>query len=197
MAKILNFEKFISLNEAQAPMKNILKTKGGKDVFVVRAGKDDEYQPETNKVYVEMNPDTSGITISNSTSSGAISSVTFTTPKTIQKQQGVFLGDKLDVPANQIKQDAYGILYRIAFYALNDSKTPGADQFKEALQIINKIDGVKDFKKIATGNKNYNDLVVSLKQNATDPSKAILFGPAKTPESIKAITDALSAVPLA
>jgi len=196
MTKVLTFEKFISLNEAQAPMKSILKTKGGKDVLVVRAGKDDEYQPENNKLYVEMNPDNSSISLSNYSLSGFVNSLMFTGPKMDQTQQGVFLGDKLAVPAAQIKQDAYGILYRIAFNALNDNKAPGADQFKEALQIINKINAVNDFKEIATGNKNYNDFVISLKQNAKDPSNAILHGPAKLPESIKDIKDALSNVPL-
>jgi hypothetical protein len=188
MSKILNFEKFITLNEAQAPMKPIT-TKTGKDVSIVRTGKEDEYTQESGKFYIGLSPDNKEVSFDLDANKYFFSGLNFA-------PQGFFTGKKdPDVKGESIASDAYGILYRIAFL-LNGSKAPTQDSFEDVLKIINELSKIPDFKKIALENTNFAKFRNALIANAQDPSKAVIFSPAKADQNLKLISAALKSVPL-
>lgn len=187
MTKILNFEKFIRMNEmesideGQAPVADVIKTAKGKAIKAVRMGTDDDLPPfEQGSVFVFMTPPSSGTPDGEIKFDRGQSSITFSSENFDPKYKGAYETQGSDEPKllgkpGKIAPSAYGILWHLATI-LTGSPRPDEQDFVDTLNALKKIKTVQSFKAIADKNKNFNEFYRSLELNAADPSKALGTG---------------------
>jgi hypothetical protein len=187
MSKILNFEKFIRMNEmesideGQAPVADVLKTAKGQTIKAVRMGADDELPPITQgSVFVYMTPPSSDSPDGEIKFDRGQSSITFSSENFDPRYKGAFETQGSDDPKllgkpGKIGSSAYGILWHLATI-LTGSPRPDEQDLVDTLNALKKIKTVQSYKAIADKNKNFNEFYTSLQLNAADPSKALGTG---------------------
>lgn len=185
MTKIFNFEKFLQMNEmneAQAPVADVLKTANGRTVKAVRVTPGaDNPEGADNLVVAYLTPPDEISPDGEVKFDAMQNTLVFTSEKFDEKFKGVFKSDgsmsepKLLAKPGQIGASAYGILWHLACL-VSGSTRPGEQEIKDTLAVVKKLMTVESYKAIAMKNKNFSEFYTSLKTNQGNPEKALGTG---------------------